>query len=244
MERIRRSWPWSGLGIELYGDLGGNFGLNSPRLANFGQTLERSPGLYGSGGIVLIVPIPGDSPGLSGLHLRTGGQVLHSASETTRVNNDAGGFLRTRGHHNTTAAFGTLGFGLGPFDGTGALGRIRFTFDGGLGRAFHDVSAFGPGGNQVISSNDSSLAWMVRGAAIYQVTDYVGIGAFVSHFRTDGVTAFLANGNPFALGGRSETAAGITLVLRAMRASSTYANVHTDRFPGGEIRGQIRFTPE
>jgi hypothetical protein len=96
----------------------------------------------------------------------------------------------------------------------------------------------------VIRSNDSSLAWMVRGAAIYQVTDYVGIGAFVSHFRTDGVTAFLANGNPFALGGRSETAAGITLVLRAMRASSTYANVHTDRFPGGEIRGQIRFTPE
>ena len=28
-------------------------------------------------------------------------------------------------------------------------------------------------------------------------------------------------------------------VIRAMRAGFAYANVHTDRFPGGEIRGQI-----
>jgi hypothetical protein len=28
--------------------------------------------------------------------------------------------------------------------------------------------------------------------------------------------------------------------IRAMRADATYANVHSDRFPGGEIRGQIR----
>jgi hypothetical protein len=28
-------------------------------------------------------------------------------------------------------------------------------------------------------------------------------------------------------------------LLRAMRAGATYANVHTDLFPGGEIRGQI-----
>jgi hypothetical protein len=29
-------------------------------------------------------------------------------------------------------------------------------------------------------------------------------------------------------------------VLRAMRAGVTYANVHTDKHPGGEIRGQIK----
>lgn len=29
-------------------------------------------------------------------------------------------------------------------------------------------------------------------------------------------------------------------VLRAIRAGKTYANVHTTKFPGGEIRGQIR----
>lgn len=33
-------------------------------------------------------------------------------------------------------------------------------------------------------------------------------------------------------------------VLRAIRAGMAYANVHTERFPGGEIRGQLRFIPE
>ena len=30
---------------------------------------------------------------------------------------------------------------------------------------------------------------------------------------------------------------------RAIRAGIVYANLHTDRFPGGEIRGQLRFSP-
>ncbi len=32
-------------------------------------------------------------------------------------------------------------------------------------------------------------------------------------------------------------------LLRAIRAGAAYANVHTDLFPGGEIRGQLLFTP-
>jgi len=31
--------------------------------------------------------------------------------------------------------------------------------------------------------------------------------------------------------------------LRAIRSGSTYANAHTARFPGGEIRGQIHVRP-
>jgi hypothetical protein len=30
-------------------------------------------------------------------------------------------------------------------------------------------------------------------------------------------------------------------IIAAMRAGVAYANIHTDRFPGGEIRGQINF---
>jgi|SRR5437867_8645396 len=33
-------------------------------------------------------------------------------------------------------------------------------------------------------------------------------------------------------------------LVRAMRASATYANVHTNLFPGGEIRGRIRVNNE
>ena len=33
-------------------------------------------------------------------------------------------------------------------------------------------------------------------------------------------------------------------VLRAIRAGNAYANVHSDIFPGGEIRGQLLFFPE
>jgi CHRD domain len=32
-------------------------------------------------------------------------------------------------------------------------------------------------------------------------------------------------------------------LVRAIRAGFAYANLHTDVFPGGEIRGQLRFTP-
>ncbi|HET9225393.1 MAG TPA: CHRD domain-containing protein [Thermoanaerobaculia bacterium] len=42
-------------------------------------------------------------------------------------------------------------------------------------------------------------------------------------------------------GAQGITAGQFGEVLRAMRNGVTYANVHTDLFPGGEIRGQLRF---
>ncbi|MFL6261220.1 MAG: CHRD domain-containing protein [Thermoanaerobaculia bacterium] len=39
------------------------------------------------------------------------------------------------------------------------------------------------------------------------------------------------------------TPGDLAAVLRGIRAGVVYANVHTSAFPGGEIRGQLLFTP-
>lgn len=144
---------------------------------------------------------------------RVGVVVTHNASKTVRVDNDAGGFLRTTGGHNTTALLGTLGIGLGLGGISEMLNRVRVTFDAGIGPAFHSVNVYGPAGNRVIRSDDTALAWMLRGAIIYQVTDKVGVDAFLAHHRTGSVTAYQLNGTPFKLDGASNMVAGGTLVF-------------------------------
>jgi hypothetical protein len=39
------------------------------------------------------------------------------------------------------------------------------------------------------------------------------------------------------------TPGDLNAVLRALRVGVVYVNVHTSTFPGGEIRGQLQFTP-
>ena len=41
------------------------------------------------------------------------------------------------------------------------------------------------------------------------------------------------------LAAQNLAAKDITALIRAIKAGYTYANVHSDQFPGGEIRGQI-----
>jgi CHRD domain-containing protein len=46
--------------------------------------------------------------------------------------------------------------------------------------------------------------------------------------------------NVIAVAAQGIAAGELDEVLRAIRRGVTYANVHSDKFPGGEIRGQIR----
>jgi hypothetical protein len=43
--------------------------------------------------------------------------------------------------------------------------------------------------------------------------------------------------------GQGIPAGDLAGILRAIRTGTAYANVHSDLYPGGEIRGQIKFTP-
>ena len=53
------------------------------------------------------------------------------------------------------------------------------------------------------------------------------------------VSGTLTAANVITQAGQGIAAADFSEVLRAMRAGFSYANVHSDLFPGGEVRGQI-----
>lgn len=54
------------------------------------------------------------------------------------------------------------------------------------------------------------------------------------------VHGFITAENVIGPGGQGIAAGELDELLRAMRAGVTYANVHTDKHPSGELRGQIR----
>ena len=53
------------------------------------------------------------------------------------------------------------------------------------------------------------------------------------------VAGNLAAGNVVAVTAQGIAASEFSEVIRAIRSGVAYANVHTDLFPGGEIRGQV-----
>ncbi len=57
------------------------------------------------------------------------------------------------------------------------------------------------------------------------------------------VTGTITPADVLALPAQGLDAGDFAAALRAIRSGSTYANMHTTRFPGGEIRGQISVRP-
>jgi hypothetical protein len=53
------------------------------------------------------------------------------------------------------------------------------------------------------------------------------------------VTGTLTSANVITQAAQGIAAGEFSEVIRAIRAGNSYANVHTDLFPGGEIRGQV-----
>jgi hypothetical protein len=54
------------------------------------------------------------------------------------------------------------------------------------------------------------------------------------------VTGTITAANVQALAGQNLTAGDMAAFVRAIKSGFTYVNVHTNVFPGGELRGQIK----
>jgi hypothetical protein len=54
------------------------------------------------------------------------------------------------------------------------------------------------------------------------------------------ITGSIVAANVQALAGQNLAAGDMAAFVRAIRSGFTYANVHTNVFPGGELRGQIK----
>src|SRR5262245_17120929 len=56
------------------------------------------------------------------------------------------------------------------------------------------------------------------------------------------VTGTLTSADVIGLAAQGTTAGNFSQFVDALRAEASYGNLHTDRFPGGEIRGQVVFS--
>lgn len=66
------------------------------------------------------------------------------------------------------------------------------------------------------------------------------VGTQACHLRAGTIRGTITPDNVIGPGGQGITAGQFEEFMRAIRSGITYANVHTETFPGGEVRGQIK----
>ena len=140
---------------------------------------------------------------------------LRSFDEVPAVSTSGGGrFQATIGDDGETVDWSLNYFNL---EGTVTQAHIHFAqrgVNGGIVVFLCSNLGNGPAGTQACPASPASIH------GTFHASDVVGSAS-----------------------SQSIVAGELPAVLRAMRAGITYANVHTTLFPGGEIRGQLTFTP-
>jgi hypothetical protein len=106
-------------------------------------------------------------------------------------------------------------------------------------------------GNITFTMTFSGLATTVMVSHLHFAPTKVGGGVMINLCGTPGLqacpagpsgtfTGTITAANVAAIAGQGINAGDLTSALEAVREGNSYANIHTVRFPGGEIRGQVK----
>jgi hypothetical protein len=124
-----------------------------------------------------------------------------------------------------------------------ASGRFKATIDKVSGTMAYELSYSGLEGPVRMAHihlgqrgvNGGIMVWLCQTTAFPDPT-----GLSPTCPASGSVSGLIQAGNVLGISGQGIVATEFAELLNAIRAGVTYANVHSDRFPGGELRGQLR----
>jgi len=128
------------------------------------------------------------------------------------------------------------GFQEVPSIATNARGKIKLRINGGSIRYELKYGGFEPPGETVTRAHIHFAQEGVNGGI---AADLCGDGKPACPQGSATVTGTIAAADVKAITAQGLEANDIQALIRAIKAGYTYANVHTEQFSSGEIRGQI-----
>ncbi len=129
-----------------------------------------------------------------------------------------------------------------PAVSSGAIGQFRAFINDKAGTISYELSYDGLAGPVRMahihigqrSVNGGVMVWLCQTASFVDPT-----GLAPQCPASGSVSGLVQAANVTAVASQGIAAGGFAELVAAIRAGVAYVNVHTDRFPGGELRGQL-----
>jgi len=128
-----------------------------------------------------------------------------------------------------------------------SLGGAHFeaTIDEDAGTITYTMS-YGPLNGNITQSHIHFAQKGVNGGIWVFLCSNLGNGPAGTQHCPQGpatISGTITAANILAVSAQGIQAGDFAPILRAIKTGTTYVNIHTDKYPGGEIRGQLTFIP-